>query len=388
VVKSFAVEPARERAFARSNGRYLDESMALTRARSAMTPMLAMGGGLATLIVLWIGGRAVIAARPGGPTLPELVEFNALLALLAWPTLALGFILAVVQRGRASWSRLAELLSERPAIADAEGARRPDSAIAPTVETRNLTVEIGGRTLIDRVSLTVPAGALVALVGRTGAGKSTVAETLPRLLEIAPGQVLLGGHEATSLPIASVRGAVGYAPQEAFLFSASIARNIALGLPGPLLDPEAAAENPRVRAAAEAAGLARDLAILPDGLRTVVGERGITLSGGQRQRVALARALAGDPQILVLDDSLSSVDAETERDILRSLKELRAGRTTLIISHRVAAVRDAHEIVVLDQGRVAERGTHEQLLAGAGIYAGLYRAQLIEAEIAAHEVTA
>ncbi len=382
VVKGYAIEPARERAFARRNRGYLDDSLALVRARSAMMPALAMGGGLASLIVLWVGGRATIA---GTLPLPELVEFNALLGLLAWPTLALGFILAVVQRGRASWSRLAELLAERPTIADAPSVRAPAEAIAGRIELRALTVTVDGRALVSGIDLAVPPGAQVALVGRTGGGKSTVAEALPHLLEIERGQVFLDGHDLCDLPLATVRGAIAYAPQEPFLFSTTIARNIAMGLAEDAAAQDPAAD-PRVVAAAEAAGLARDLAALPDGLRTVIGERGITLSGGQRQRVALGRALAGDPTVLVLDDSLSSVDAETERDILGHLRRLRAGRTTILISHRVAAVRDADLIVVLERGRIAERGGHAELLARGGIYADLYRKQLLADEIAAVEV--
>jgi ATP-binding cassette subfamily B protein len=389
VVKSYAVEPERERVFRAANDGYLRDSLALTRARSSMTPLLAMGTGIATLIVLWVGGHEVIAGEHG-MTLARLVEFNALLAILAWPTLALGFILAVIQRGRASWSRLAELLSEVPTIADSPSVRAPGAPIAGRIELRGLGVEVADAKgqkvrLLDGVSLEVPAGSSVALVGRTGSGKSTVAEALPRLLEIAPGQLFLDGHDLLDLPLATVRGAIAYAPQEAFLFSTSIARNIAFGLGDTIDDP---AHDPRVMAAAEAAGLSKDLAALPDGLETIVGERGITLSGGQRQRVALARALACDPQVLLLDDSLSSVDAETEREILAHLRRLRAGRTTLLISHRVAAVRDADQIVVFERGKIAERGPHDALIAQGGIYAELYRKQLLAEEIAAAEVAA
>src|SRR5579871_92928 len=383
VVKSYAIEPARERAFVGRNDAYLDDSLALVRARSLMMPLLAMGGGLASLIVLWLGGRRVIA---GALSLPELIEFNALLALLAWPTLALGFILAVVQRGRASWTRLAELLAERPTIADAAQSHSLEK-VKGAIELRGLTAAVDGKTLVQAIDLVVPAGAQVALVGRTGSGKSTVAEALPHLLEIDRGQVFLDGSDLLDLDLATVRGAIAYAPQEPFLFSTTIARNIAFGLADQPRDPgRDPADDPRVVAAAEAAGLARDLAALPDGLRTVVGERGITLSGGQRQRVALARALASDPAVLVLDDSLSSVDAETEREILGHLRRRRAGKTTLLISHRVAAVRDSDPIVVFERGRVAERGSHADLLARNGIYADLYRRQLIAEEIAKEEV--
>ena len=220
-------------------------------------------------------------------------------------------------------------------------------------------------------------GSITALVGPTGGGKSTLVDAMLRLVEVPPGTITINGRDVTDLPLASLRGAIGYSPQDAFLFSMSIADNIAMGL-GEDRDSDGHdhALDPRVIAAAETAGLRNDLARMPDGLRTIVGERGITLSGGQRQRVALARALVGQPLMLILDDSLSSVDAETERAILANLRETRVGRTVVLVSHRVAAVKDADQILVLDGGRIVERGTHTQLLSTAGVYAGLYQSQL------------
>jgi len=232
-----------------------------------------------------------------------------------------------------------------------------------------------GRPLLDGVSFVLPAGATLAIVGRTGAGKTTLVDAVLRMQEVAPGAVRIGGRDVTHIPLAELRGLIGYAPQDAFLFSATVADNIAFGIRG---EVDAATRDERVRRAAEAAGLAPDVAVLPDGYGTLVGERGITLSGGQRQRVALARALAADPQILILDDSLSSVDAETERAILTRLRPILAGRTSVLISHRVAAVKDADQILVLDDGRVAESGTHAALLASGGLYASLYREQLAQ----------
>jgi ATP-binding cassette subfamily B protein len=242
------------------------------------------------------------------------------------------------------------------------------------VEARNLTIRRDGRASLDGVSFSLPAGQTLAIVGPTGSGKTTLVDAVPRLTDVAPGTMFVGGRDVTTLPLRRLRGLVGYAPQEAFLFSATIRENIAFGAAG------GAPGDDRVHRAARAAGLARDIAALPDGFDTLVGERGITLSGGQRQRVALARALCADPQILILDDSLSSVDAETERDILAQLRPILAGRTSILVSHRVAAVKDADQILVLDAGRVAERGTHAELLQAAGLYAGLYREQLAAAE--------
>jgi ATP-binding cassette subfamily B protein len=236
-----------------------------------------------------------------------------------------------------------------------------------------------GRALLDGVSFTLPAGATLAIVGRTGSGKTTLVDAVLRMQEVAPGAVRVGGRDVTQIPLGQLRGLIGYAPQDAFLFSATVAENIGFGIREPL---EATARDERVRRAAEAAGLAPDIAVLPEGYATLVGERGITLSGGQRQRVALARALAADPQILILDDSLSSVDAETERTILTRLRPILAGRTSILISHRVAAVKDADQILVLDGGRVAESGTHVALLAAGGLYASLYREQLSEEAVA------
>jgi ATP-binding cassette subfamily B multidrug efflux pump len=349
------------------------------RSRGTLTPLFAMLGGAGTLIVLWAGGREVIAGRlsVGG-----LVAFNAYLVLLSWPTIALGWIIGIWQRGLAAWIRVRELLSTAPRIADPPGQAGAEVALgAPSIEVRDLSVVVDGRRLLDGVSFSLPAGATLAIVGPTGAGKTTLVDAIVRLQEVAPGTVVVGGHDVTRIPLATLRGRVGYAPQDAFLFSATVAENIGFGIHDPGPDaPE------RIRQAAEAAGLAPDIASLPDGYDTMVGERGITLSGGQRQRVALARALAAEPKILILDDSLSSVDAQTEREILTRLRPILAGRTSILISHRVAAVKDADQILVLDGGRVAEIGTHGALLEKGGVYASLYREQLAAEALALDEV--
>jgi ATP-binding cassette subfamily B protein len=260
------------------------------------------------------------------------------------------------------------------------------------VEVKDLTVKVGERTLLDSVSFTLPAGSVTAIVGRTGSGKSTLVESLCRLNNVPKGTVFVDGRDVTDVPLASLRSQLGYAPQEAFLFSTTIADNIAMGYGAGTAIPAArraelermgaAGSAPdlsgdaRVKQAATAAGLDRDLAAMPEGLGTVVGERGITLSGGQRQRVALARALAAKPRLLVLDDSLSSVDAETEKLILAHLRDVMTGRTAVLISHRVAAIKDADQILVLDQGALVERGTHDELIAKGGVYNDLYKTQL------------
>jgi len=374
VIKHYTLEASRQQAFRAVNDEYLNRSLTLIRVRGALMPLFAVLGGIGTLIVLWAGGREVIAGRM---TVGSLVAFNGYLVLLSWPTFALGWIIGIWQRGTAGWARVRELLDTQPSIADAPGNGVPagGGARTPSIEVRDLVIAADGRRLLDGVSFTLPAGATLAIVGRTGSGKTTLVDAVLRMQEIAPGAVRIGGRDITHIPLAELRGLIGYAPQDAFLFSATVADNIAFGIRAPL---DAAARDERVRRAAEAAGLAPDVAVLPEGYQTLVGERGITLSGGQRQRVALARALAADPQILILDDSLSSVDAETERAILTRLRPILAGRTSVLISHRVAAVKDADQILVLDGGRVAESGTHAALLASGGLYASLYREQLAQ----------
>jgi ATP-binding cassette subfamily B protein len=292
--------------------------------------------------------------------------------------MALGWMLSVFQRGRAAMRRLNELFAVDPAIASS-----PDAApIAPfrgEIELRDVTFRYpGGRDLppvLDHVSLRIPAGRTVAIVGRTGAGKTALVQLLPRLFDVEDGQVLLDGHDVRALPLGWVRAAVGLVPQDPFLFSRTIAENVGFALPNDGAE--------RVAWAVAAAGLRRDLADMPAGLATIVGERGITLSGGQKQRVTLARVLAADPRVLILDDALSSVDASTEREILDRLGDVFRTRTTLLVAHRITTVKEADEIVVLERGRVVEQGTHDELLARGRVYPDLFRQQAIETELEA-----
>ncbi|MDB4959160.1 MAG: transporter related protein [Myxococcales bacterium] len=389
VIKTYGLEGVRRAGFLEGSKRLLDKNMAAAIVRIQLGPMLNTLAPLGVAILILFGGRAVIHSDIG---VGYYTAFAALLARLVWPTLTLGFMLALVQRGRASWSRLVQLQDTKPDIVDGTGPSLPISSEPARVEVKELTIKIGDRALLEGVSFVLEPSTVTAVVGRTGAGKSTLVDALCRLIDVPAGTIFVDGRDVTTIPLASLRAQLGYAPQEAFLFSTTIADNVAMGYGGGTAIPAARAREleragalaaavdlsgePRITAAARAAGLERDVVAMPEGLATIVGERGITLSGGQRQRVALARALAATPRLLVLDDSLSSVDAETERMILAELRAVLHGRTAVLISHRVAAIKDADQIIVLDQGKIVERGTHEQLIAAGGTYSDLYRTQL------------
>ena len=362
VIKTYNLEDVRRAGFLAGSRRLLDKNMEAAKVRIQLGPALNTLAPIGVAILILVGGRAVIHGDIG---VGDYTAFGTLLARLVWPTLTLGFMLALVQRGRASWARLVELQDTKPDIVDGTGAELPIVASPARVEVQHLTFKVGDRTLLDDVSFTLAPGTVTAVVGRTGAGKSTLVEALCRLVDVPAGSIFIDGHDITTIPLASLRAQVGYAPQEAFLFSTTIADNVAMGYGAGTAIP-----------AARRAELERDLAAMPEGLATIVGERGITLSGGQRQRVSLARALAATPRLLVLDDSLSSVDAETEKLILGYLRTVMSGRTAVLISHRVAAIKDADQILVLDQGKIVERGTHDELYASGGVYAELYRTQL------------
>jgi ATP-binding cassette subfamily B protein len=375
VVKAYGSEAHETRTFTAMSDRFQESSLRLARMRSVIGPIMNIVGGVGALVVLWLGGRRVLAGRL---SVGDLVAFIGYLHLLAWPTMALGWMLSVFQRGRAAMQRLNELFGVAPAIADAPDAA-PVVPFRGEIELRDVTFRYpgrpGGPPILDRVSLRIPAGKTVALVGRTGSGKTALAQLLPRLFDVESGQVLVDGRDVRTLPLAWLRAAVGLVPQDPFLFSRTVRENVAFAVDG--LEPD------RIAWAVQAAGLARDVADMPAGLDTVVGERGVTLSGGQKQRVTLARVLASDPRVLVLDDALASVDASTEREILDRLQDVFRTRTTVLIAHRLTTVREADEIVVLEQGRVVEQGTHEALLARGAVYPDLFRQQALETELEA-----
>ena len=377
VVRAYRQEAHETARFHRSNEEYLRRNRVLIRLQGAFYPSMTLFLGLGSLLVLWIGSREVIR---GTITLGEFVAFNGYLVMLSWPMIAFGWVTNILQRGLASWGRMLEVLDHPPAISDAGVTERGrTAALDGAIEFHHLTFTYPGtdRPVLDDVSLRIEAGQTVALIGATGSGKSTLIAMLPRLHEPPPGAVTIGGVDIREIPLARLRGAIGFVPQEPFLFSSTIAENVAFGA------TELAGGDQRIVAAASVARLDTDVADFPRGYETAVGERGITLSGGQKQRTALARAIFVDPKILVLDDALSAVDTYTEEAILSRLRGVMRQRTSIIVAHRISTVRDADRIFVVHQGRIAERGTHAELVALDGLYAMMNRRQLLEEELQA-----
>jgi ATP-binding cassette subfamily B protein len=373
VVRAYGQEAFEIARFRAANEEYVHRNRALIRLQGFYFPSMGLLMGIGALLVLWLGSRRVVA---GQMTIGELVAFNAYLTMLGWPMIAFGWVSNLLQRGTASWKRLLEVIDVQPLVSDAE-ANHAIQSIDGEVEFRNLTFAFGDAVVLRGVSFSVPKGTTTAIVGATGSGKSTLLSLLPRLHDAPPGTVFIDGMDVRRIPLHVLRGAIGFVNQEPFLFSTTLAENIAFGARAHQGDRD------RVAAAASIARLDKDLVQFPQGYETTVGERGITLSGGQKQRVAIARALVIDPKLLVLDDALSAVDTHTEEEILERLSDVMAQRTSIIVSHRVSTIRGASQIVVLHEGRVAERGTHDELIRHDGFYADLYRKQLLEEELKA-----
>jgi len=431
VVRAYRQEAHELERFRRANQELLNRNRKLIAVQGFFFPSMSLFLGLGAMVVLWLGSRDVISGRI---TLGQFVAFFAYLTMLAWPMIAFGWVTNMLQRGMASWKRMLEVLDSVPAIKDemtqssqktqsslSFSEQRPVSAdsansaisaspvaepIRGEIEFRDLTFSYGETRVLQQVSARIAAGQTVAIVGPTGSGKSTLISLLARLYDPPPGTVFLDGVDVRLIPLATLRGAIGFVPQEPFLFSDTIADNVAFGLDattwalrlrsprlpsgqaggageaGGRIEPTDERRK-TIEAAAAVARLDKDLVDFHHGYDTVVGERGITLSGGQKQRTALARAIVVDPRVLILDDALSAVDTYTEEEILTRLKSVMRQRTSIIVSHRISTVRNADQILVLNEGRIVEEGTHDALVRLNGLYAELHRKQLLEEELAA-----
>ena len=383
VIRAYAQEEAEEREFARLNQQYIERNLDLVKLSAVFRPLMAFTIGLAQVAILWYGGRET--AR-GAMTVGEFTSFFLYLEQLIWPLIAMGYVTNMVQRGTASLKRMHEVMAVIPAIADAErqrdGVTERRRDIVGKIEFRGLSFRYSedGPLVLRDIDLVIEAGQTVAFIGRTGSGKSTLMNLVPRLLDAAPammlpGMVLIDDQPIRNIPLQQLRASIGYVPQETFLFSETLAENIKFGIHD--------STSVNVEQSAAIAGLAEDVNDFPKQYETILGERGITLSGGQKQRTAIARAIIRAPQILILDDALSAVDTYTEEKILSRLRGTMRGRTALIVAHRISTVKEADLICVLDAGRIIERGRHEELIRLGGAYADLAERQLLEEELEA-----
>jgi ATP-binding cassette subfamily B protein len=367
VVRAFCQEDAEMATFDVMNRDFVEKNKGLIWISSFLWPAMALMFAVALMLVMVVGGHHVIQ---GMITVGTFAAFNVYLTRLIWPIVALGWVTNLVQRGLASQGRLMTIFNAQPDIDDREVPANPMTGLIGHIEFRNLSFSYNGHAILKNINLRIPAGKTLAVVGATGSGKSTLVSLILRLYDAPPGTLLIDGVPIRQIPLPTLRKDIGFVPQETFLFSETIRENIRLGAPD--------ASDAQVERAAEISNILPEINSFPKKFDTLVGERGLTLSGGQKQRTAISRAVIRDPRILILDDALSSVDTYTEETILRQLTGIMAGRTTILISHRVSTIQNADEIVVLHDGEIVERGTHAELLALNGHYTELYNKQLIE----------